>query len=87
MVANMALVHGVAAMVGGSAAMAVTYPLFTATTRQQVSTEKQKGSLGTILEILHSEGVAGLYAGLGTSVFGIAVAMGIYTFSYEVRRP
>lgn len=78
----MALVHGLSGVLGGSAAMVVTYPLLTSTIRQQVRSE-EKGSLQTILEIFKEEGIAGFYSGVGPAVFGIAASMGIYIFSYE----
>lgn len=79
-----ALLHGVSGVLGGCAAMGVTYPLLTVTTRQQVNTEEDVGSIKLIFKILQEEGIQGLYSGLGPALFGIAATMGIYIYSYEV---
>jgi len=62
--------------------MALTYPLITISTRQQVQKDNQaknayKGQLGTLKKIIKEEGIQGLYSGLSSGIFGIAVTNGV----------
>ena len=62
----------------------MTYPLNTLTTRSQV--EKGTGKtnpIAVIKSILAKEGIAGLYSGISSAMFGIAVTQYIYYYWYE----
>ncbi len=64
--------------------MVVTYPLITLSTRAQVDIKKvHANQLEAVKRILEREGIAGLYAGLQSALFGIGVTNGIYYFFYE----
>ncbi|KAJ3099118.1 hypothetical protein HDU96_010822 [Phlyctochytrium bullatum] len=75
---------------GGMVSMALTYPLITVSTRAQVdktaaSTKKpfvakQAEAFKTIIK---NEGAQGLYSGIGSAMFGIAVTQGVYYYWYE----
>ena len=69
---NSALVHGVAGVVGGSAAMLLTYPLLTITIRQQTAVDNKA-----------SKSQVSLYNGVLPTTFGVAYSMGIYFYAYE----
>jgi solute carrier family 25 (peroxisomal adenine nucleotide transporter), member 17 len=69
--------------------MALTYPLITVSTRHQVqksSSGKQayKGQLDAFKKIIAEEGVTGLYSGLNSALFGIAITNGVYYYWYEL---
>lgn len=65
-------------------AMALTYPLGTLSTRSQVSKGTQKVSQwDTLQKILREEGIAGLYSGISSAMFGIAFTQYIYYYWYE----
>lgn len=67
-------IHAVAGSVGGAAAMALTYPLVNLSSRAAVATKKEDLSLkDAITKTIKDEGISGLYSGLGSSLFGIAV--------------
>ncbi|KAI8915566.1 mitochondrial carrier domain-containing protein [Gorgonomyces haynaldii] len=77
--------HAVAGAGGGMASMALTYPLITVSTRSQV--EKKKGDVNqaqVLLKILKEEGLGGLYAGIDSAMFGIAVTQAVYYYFYEL---
>jgi adenine nucleotide transporter 17 len=80
-------IHALAGAVGGGAAMALTYPLVNISTRAAVSKNKDnKGFVAEIARTLKTEGVAGLYAGLGSSLLGIAVTNATYYVRRSRRR-
>ncbi len=57
------------------------YPLITLSTRAQV--EKKKAHTGTIAaakRIIDREGIAGLYAGMESALFGITVTNFVYYY-------
>ncbi|RSH93758.1 hypothetical protein EHS25_006406 [Saitozyma podzolica] len=67
--------------------MALTYPLVNLSTRAAVQTKKEDLSIPeAIARTLKQEGLAGLYSGLGSSLFGIAVTNGVYYAFYEETR-
>lgn len=71
--------------------MSLTYPLITIATRLQVqknssSKEAYKSTADAFFKILQKEGVPGLFSGLSSALFGIAVTNGIYYFWYETIR-
>ncbi|EME47997.1 hypothetical protein DOTSEDRAFT_69812 [Dothistroma septosporum NZE10] len=79
--------HALAGAGGGLFAMALTYPLITLSTRAQV--EKKRANTGTLSaarRIVDREGIAGLYAGLDSALFGITVTNFVYYYWYEFSR-
>jgi len=67
--------------------MTLTYPLIFLSTRAAVETKKEKKTTRqAITDILKSEGILGLYSGLGSSLLGIAVTNGVYYFFFEKTR-
>lgn len=74
-----AAIHALAGAVGGSVSMALTYPLVNLSTRAAVATKKENiSTLEALKKTLKTEGLAGLYSGLGSSLFGIALTQGTY---------
>ncbi|KAH7105453.1 mitochondrial carrier [Auriculariales sp. MPI-PUGE-AT-0066] len=81
------LIHAVAGAGGGMFAMLLTYPLVTLSTRAAVETRQDERSMKEIvLDIIKREGVSGLYAGVNSSMIGIAVTNGVYYYFYERTR-
>ncbi|KDQ17354.1 hypothetical protein BOTBODRAFT_172397 [Botryobasidium botryosum FD-172 SS1] len=81
------LIHAVAGSTGGVIAMTLTYPLIFLSTRAAVETKKeQKTTRQAVIDTLKSEGILGLYSGLGSSLLGIAVTNGVYYFFFEKTR-
>lgn len=67
--------------------MTATYPLIFISTRAAVETKKEhKSTYQAVLDIIKREGALGLYAGLSSSLLGIAVTNGVYYFFYERTR-
>jgi len=67
--------------------MALTYPLVNLSTRAAVQTKKEDLTLlEAIKKTVAQEGLSGLYSGLSSSLFGIAVTNGIYYAFYEETR-
>ena len=61
--------------------MALTYPLVTLSTRSQVESKKANTSVvEAVKRILEREGVAGLYSGLESALFGITVTNFVYYY-------
>ncbi|KXS11358.1 mitochondrial carrier [Gonapodya prolifera JEL478] len=78
--------HALAGAGGGIVSMALTYPLFTLSTRNQVSRDKTAGAGGQLAiaqKILKEEGLPGFYAGIDSAIFGIAITNGVYYYFYE----
>jgi adenine nucleotide transporter 17 len=66
---------------------ALRYPLITLSTRAQVEAVRADSSfLSSVRRILDREGVAGLYAGLDSALFGITVTNFVYYYWYEWTR-
>ena len=79
------LVHAMAGATGGVVSMALTYPLITLSTRSQVNSKEQRLSqLETLKQIIKEEGIAGLYSGVNSALFGISVTSAIYYYWYEL---
>ncbi|KAK3055069.1 hypothetical protein LTR09_004229 [Extremus antarcticus] len=81
------IAHALAGAGGGLLSMALTYPLITLSTRAQV--EKKKAHTGTIAaakRIIDREGIAGLYAGMESALFGITVTNFVYYYWYEFSK-
>ncbi|KAF2146044.1 uncharacterized protein K452DRAFT_263550 [Aplosporella prunicola CBS 121167] len=79
--------HALAGAGGGLLSMALTYPLITLSTRAQVESKRaQSSALDAVRHILKREGVAGLYAGLESALFGISVTNFVYYYWYEWTR-
>ncbi|PWZ00483.1 mitochondrial carrier [Testicularia cyperi] len=81
-------IHACAGGVGGMVAMTATYPLVGISTRAAVESSKnpEEPMLKAALKILQQEGVAGLYAGLSSSLIGIGVTNFVYYFFFEKCR-
>ncbi|KAI8955756.1 mitochondrial carrier [Xylaria longipes] len=79
--------HAVAGAGGGVLSMVLTYPLITLSTRAQVESKRAETDfLAAVKRIVAREGVAGLYAGLDSAVFGISVTNFVYYYWYEWTR-
>ncbi|KAK6341036.1 hypothetical protein TWF696_009346 [Orbilia brochopaga] len=79
--------HAIAGAGGGIASMVLTYPLITLSTRSQVEARRAETSvLDAVRRIIAREGVAGLYAGLESAMFGISVTNFVYYYWYEWSR-
>jgi hypothetical protein len=58
-----------------------SYPLITLSTRAQVESKRaQSSTLNAARRIIKREGVAGLYAGLDSALFGISVTNFVYYY-------
>lgn len=80
------LVHAIAGAGGGVLSIALTYPLLTISTRLQAESKdkKEKKSAWQIVdEIVGKDGLSGLYAGLESAVFGMALTNFVYYYFYE----
>ncbi|KAJ0107269.1 hypothetical protein J7T55_015734 [Diaporthe amygdali] len=79
--------HALAGAGGGILSMVLTYPLITLSTRAQVESKRADSTfLKAVRQITAREGVAGLYAGLDSAVFGISVTNFVYYYWYEWTR-
>ncbi|KAF2640518.1 mitochondrial carrier [Massarina eburnea CBS 473.64] len=79
--------HALAGAGGGLLSMALTYPLITLSTRAQVESKRaQSSTLNAARRIIKREGIAGLYAGLESALFGISVTNFVYYYWYEWTR-
>ena len=68
--------------------MSLTYPLITISTRAQVNKQTtHKNALTAQIEafkkIVSDEGISGLYSGINSALFGIAITQGVYYYWYE----
>lgn len=81
------LAHALAGAGGGALSIALTYPLLTISTKLQAESKEKKEEKKTprqvIEDILAKDGVSGLYAGLESAIFGMAVTNFIYYYFYE----
>ncbi|KAK1224378.1 hypothetical protein PQX77_012674 [Marasmius sp. AFHP31] len=78
------LIHSVAGATGGIVAMTATYPLIFISTRAAVKVRNEKKTTyQVVLETIEREGISGLYSGLSSSLFAIAVTNGVYYYFYE----
>ncbi|CAB4481985.1 unnamed protein product [Rhizophagus irregularis] len=80
--------HALSGAGGGIISMVLTYPLITVSSRLQVQKDTKgadayKGGKDTIVKILKNEGFRGLYSGLNSAIFGIALTNGVYYYFYE----
>jgi adenine nucleotide transporter 17 len=79
------LVHALSGAGGGIISMALTYPLISVSTRQQVNkTKDHQTQFDTLRTILKEEGVRGLYSGLKSALVGNAVTQAVYYYFYEL---
>ncbi|KAK3298024.1 mitochondrial carrier domain-containing protein [Chaetomium fimeti] len=79
--------HALAGAGGGVLSMALTYPLITLSTRAQVESKRAETAfLAAVQNIIAREGVAGLYSGLSSALFGISVTNFVYYYWYEWTR-
>lgn len=85
--ANDNVAHAIAGAGGGILATVLTYPLITLSTRAQVESKRADSSFLKAVEgIVAREGVAGLYAGLDSAIFGIGITNFVYYYWYEWTR-
>ncbi|KAJ0413731.1 mitochondrial carrier domain-containing protein [Aspergillus carlsbadensis] len=79
--------HALAGAGGGVLSMILTYPLITLSTRAQVESKRaQSSTIDAIRRIVQREGIAGLYSGLESALFGISVTNFVYYYWYEWTR-
>uniref|UniRef100_A0A060T9P3 ARAD1C39270p n=1 Tax=Blastobotrys adeninivorans TaxID=409370 RepID=A0A060T9P3_BLAAD len=94
---DMAVAHALSGAGGGVLSTVVTYPLITLSTRAQTEAarvkkeapadkKKQVSAIEAAKHIIQREGVSGLYAGLDSALFGIAVTNFVYYYFYEGTR-
>ncbi|KAJ3283726.1 hypothetical protein HK104_010246 [Borealophlyctis nickersoniae] len=74
---------GLAGAGGGMMSMALTYPLATVSTRSQVSKTERISQIKAFQKILKEEGPKGLYSGINSAMFGIAITQYVYYYWYE----
>lgn len=85
--ANDNIAHAIAGAGGGILSTVLTYPLITLSTRAQVESKRAESSfVHAAKHIVAREGVAGLYAGLDSAVFGIGVTNFVYYYWFEWTR-
>ncbi|CEJ85583.1 Putative Peroxisomal membrane protein pmp47b [[Torrubiella] hemipterigena] len=76
--------HALAGAGGGILSMVLTYPLITLSTRAQVESKKAESKfVDAVQKIIAREGVAGLYSGINSALFGISVTNFVYYYWYE----
>jgi len=83
--------HALSGAGGGIISMILTYPLITVSSRLQVQKNTEgadayKGGRDTIVKILQTEGISGLYSGLNSAILGIALTNGFYYYFYEATK-
>lgn len=71
---------------GGIVSMAVTYPLITVGTKMQIQSRSHTSFAGTVRRVVKQEGIIGLYGGLSSALFGIALTNGVYYYFYELSK-
>ncbi|KAG0328780.1 hypothetical protein BG000_000310, partial [Podila horticola] len=84
-------VHAIAGAGGGIISMALTYPLITISSRLQVQKDKKgkdayKSGADAVRKIVAKEGIAGLYSGLDSALFGISLTNYCYYYFYEFTK-
>ncbi|KAI8343384.1 mitochondrial carrier domain-containing protein [Chlamydoabsidia padenii] len=82
------IAHAISGAGGGMVAMTLTYPLVSISSRLQVQKggqgkDEYKNTADAFFKILAKEGCKGLYSGLGSGIFGIAITNGVYYYCYE----
>jgi adenine nucleotide transporter 17 len=79
--------HALAGAGGGLLSMILTYPLITLSTRAQVESKKAESKfVDAVQKIVAREGVAGLYSGIHSALFGISITNFVYYYWYEWTR-
>jgi len=92
---SLALVHSLSGVLGSVAAMGLTYPLLTITTRLQVQSEGKptskkeqqqhySGLIDALVKIIGNEKWTSLYSGVQIALIGTALSTGIYYYWYEL---
>ncbi|KAL0093995.1 mitochondrial carrier domain-containing protein [Phycomyces blakesleeanus] len=82
------IAHALSGAGGGIVAMILTYPLVNISSRLQVQKndndkDAYKNTLDALAKIIAKEGPKGLYSGLSSGIFGIAITNGVYYYCYE----
>ncbi|KAL2041680.1 hypothetical protein N7G274_005464 [Stereocaulon virgatum] len=81
------IAHALAGAGGGLLSLTLTYPLITLSTRAQVESKRaQSSTYDAVRRIVQREGIAGLYSGLDSALFGITVTNFVYYYWYEWTR-
>ncbi|KAF8326699.1 mitochondrial carrier domain-containing protein [Cantharellus anzutake] len=81
------VIHATSGAAAGIFAMTLTYPLIFLSTRAAVQVRgKDKSTYEAVIDIIKSEGVAGMYSGLNSSLLGIGITNGVYYYFYEKSR-
>ncbi|KAG5466915.1 hypothetical protein LSCM1_01092 [Leishmania martiniquensis] len=76
--------HGFAGVMGGSAAMAIFYPLdFLRTRMHTLHLGSRTLPLRSVREIMRHEGLRGMYKGIGVSVVSHSVGWGLYLLTFR----
>jgi hypothetical protein len=77
-----ALEQGTSAAVGGAIATAVLFPLDVLRTKLAVSTDKSESSTKTVLRIIRTQGVSGLFGGLSPKLLQSSLGKFLYFIFY-----
>lgn len=77
------LIAGIAGAVGGVISQAITYPLYTITVRIQTSSANSN-VYGTLLKIIDTEGIKGLYPGLNACLIAVTIQSAVYYYWFSV---
>lgn len=88
MSADNEIAHAIAGAGGGALSMIVTYPLVTLSTLAQTTKRKKDDGDGehgaqNLKDVLRSKGVAGLYLGLESALYGVTLSNFVYYYFYE----
>ncbi|KAI9024001.1 mitochondrial carrier domain-containing protein [Hyaloraphidium curvatum] len=79
--------HALAGAGGGILSMALTYPLVNVSMRSSVQAKQAGGKpvsqIDVAKNVVKEEGVAGLYSGVESALYGVALTNGIYYYFYE----
>ncbi|KAK7201270.1 mitochondrial carrier protein [Novymonas esmeraldas] len=82
-----AWMHGAAGAMGGSAAMMMFYPLDFLRTRMHTLHQGNRAApLRSAREIVHNEGLRGMYKGVGVSVVSHSVGWGLYLLTFRAAQ-
>ncbi|KNE57974.1 hypothetical protein AMAG_04805 [Allomyces macrogynus ATCC 38327] len=83
--------HAVAGAAGGIVSTVLTYPLITVSSRMQVQKDDKSGDayknfFDGVRKIVKKDGPAGLFSGMNSALFGIAITNGVYYGCYETTK-
>lgn len=78
------LAHATAGALGGVFAQTLSYPLIVVVTRRQASKAGHASVFAALSHIIETEGVPGLFAGLGSATYGVALTQAVFYYFYEM---